>query len=37
MAFSILGLEIPGIAIEGADSVSKTFPDFFAMLKELAR
>ena len=37
MAFSILGLQVPGVAIEGADSVSKTFPDFFAMLGELGR
>lgn len=37
MAFSILGLEVPGVAIEGSESVSKTFPDFYAMLKELGR
>ena len=37
MAFSVLGLQVPGVAIEGADSVSKTFPDFYEMLKELAR
>ena len=37
MAFSILGLEVPGVAIEGAESVSKTFPNFYAMLKELGR
>jgi 3-phosphoshikimate 1-carboxyvinyltransferase len=37
MAFSILGLEVPGVAIEGAESVSKTFPDFYAMVKELGR
>ena len=37
MAFSILGLEVPGVAIEGAESVSKTFPDFYAMLKSLGR
>ena len=37
MAFSILGLEVPGVAIEGAESVSKTFPDFYAMLTELGR
>lgn len=37
MAFSVLGLQVPGVAIEGADSVSKTFPDFYAMLKELGR
>src|SRR5438876_1115456 len=37
MAFSIFGLQVPGIAIEGSESVSKTFPDFYAMLAELAR
>ena len=37
MAFSILGLQVPGVAIEGAESVSKTFPDFYAMLQELSR
>lgn len=37
MAFSILGLQVPGVAIEGAESVSKTFPDFYAMLGELGR
>jgi len=37
MAFSVLGLQVPGVAIEGADSVSKTFPDFYEMLKELGR
>ncbi|HLZ47107.1 MAG TPA: 3-phosphoshikimate 1-carboxyvinyltransferase [Candidatus Limnocylindria bacterium] len=37
MAFSVLGLQVPGVAIEGAESVSKTFPDFYAMLKEVGR
>ena len=37
MAFSILGLHVPGIAIEGAESVSKTFPDFYDMVRELTR
>ena len=37
MAFSILGLQVPGIAVEGAESVSKTFPDFYEMLGELGR
>lgn len=37
MAFSVLGLEVPGVAIEGSESVSKTFPDFYAMLKQLGR
>jgi 5-enolpyruvylshikimate-3-phosphate synthase len=30
-------LQVPGIAIEGSDSVSKTFPDFYEMLKGLGR
>ena len=37
MAFSILGLEVPGVAIEGSEVVAKTFPDFYRMLKDLAR
>lgn len=35
MAFSILGLLVPGVAIDGADAVSKTFPGFFDMVREL--
>jgi 3-phosphoshikimate 1-carboxyvinyltransferase len=37
MAFSVLGCEVPGVAIEGAESVSKTFPDFYEVLAELGR
>jgi len=37
MAFSILGLQVPGVAIESSESVSKTFPDFYEMLTELGR
>jgi 3-phosphoshikimate 1-carboxyvinyltransferase len=37
MAFSILGLQIPGVAIKGASAVTKTFPQFYEMLAELAR
>ena len=37
MAFSILGLEVPGVAIDGAETVTKTFPDFYAMVRELGR
>lgn len=36
MAFSILGLQVPGVAIKGAESVAKTFPGFFEMLAELS-
>jgi 3-phosphoshikimate 1-carboxyvinyltransferase len=35
MAFAVLGLSVPGVAIEGAEAVSKTFPGFFDMLREL--
>lgn len=35
MAFAVLGLSVPGVAIEGADAVSKTFPGFFDMVREL--
>jgi 3-phosphoshikimate 1-carboxyvinyltransferase len=37
MAFSILGMQVPGVAIKGAGAVSKTFPQFYEMLRELAR
>ena len=37
MAFSILGLQVPGVAIKGAGSVAKTFPQFYEMVAELAR
>jgi len=37
MAFSVLGLQVPGVAIRGASAVSKTFPDFYAMLERLSR
>ena len=37
MAFSIAGLEVPGVSIDGAESVAKTFPGFYGMLEELAR
>lgn len=35
MAFSVLGLEVPGVAIAGAESIAKTFPGFYAMLAAL--
>jgi len=37
MAFAILGLQVPGVAISGADSVAKTFPGFYDMLEDLRR
>jgi 3-phosphoshikimate 1-carboxyvinyltransferase len=37
MAFSILGLQVPGVAIKGAGSVAKTFPQFYDMIAELSR
>jgi 3-phosphoshikimate 1-carboxyvinyltransferase len=37
MAFSILGLQVPGVAIKGSGSVAKTFPQFYDMLAELSR
>jgi 3-phosphoshikimate 1-carboxyvinyltransferase len=37
MAFSILGLQVPGVAIKGSGSVAKTFPQFYEMLAELSR
>ena len=35
MAFSLIGLHVPGIVIENPDCVSKTFPDFFEVLETL--
>lgn len=35
MAFSVLGLHVPGVSVEGAEAVSKTFPGFYDMLREL--
>lgn len=37
MAFSVLGLLVPGVAIDGWTSVTKTFPSFYGMLEELRR
>jgi 3-phosphoshikimate 1-carboxyvinyltransferase len=37
MAFSILGLQVPGVAISGSDAVTKTFPGFYDMLDDLRR
>ena len=35
MAFSLIGLRVPGIEIENPDCVSKTFPDYFDVLDRL--
>lgn len=35
MAFSLIGLRVPGISIENPSCVSKTFPDFFEVLDTL--
>ncbi|HBG73862.1 MAG: 3-phosphoshikimate 1-carboxyvinyltransferase [Chloroflexi bacterium GWB2_49_20] len=35
MAFSLIGLRIPGISIENSGCVSKTFPHFFEVLETL--
>jgi 3-phosphoshikimate 1-carboxyvinyltransferase len=37
MAFSVLGLHVPGVAIKGWSAVGKTFPDFYDMLGQLSR
>ncbi|MHB8631724.1 MAG: 3-phosphoshikimate 1-carboxyvinyltransferase [Candidatus Limnocylindria bacterium] len=37
MAFSVLGLQVPGVAIAGSQSVSKTFPEYYQMLSLLGR
>lgn len=36
MAFAVLGLHVPGVAIAGADTVTKTFPTFYEMLAALS-
>lgn len=36
MAFAIAGLRLDGVAIQGADSVAKSFPDFWSYLENLA-
>jgi 3-phosphoshikimate 1-carboxyvinyltransferase len=35
MAFAVMGLRIPGIAIADPGCVTKTFPDFFERLERL--
>ena len=35
MAFSLIGLRVPGVVIENPDCVSKTFPNFFEVLDML--
>ncbi len=35
MAFSLIGLKVPGIRINDPDCVRKTFPDYFEVLKGL--
>jgi 3-phosphoshikimate 1-carboxyvinyltransferase len=35
MAFSLIGLRVPGVVIENPSCVSKTFPDFFEILAML--
>jgi 3-phosphoshikimate 1-carboxyvinyltransferase len=37
MAFSVLGLKVPGVAIKGWSAVAKTFPDFYEVLRHLSR
>lgn len=35
MAFSLIGLRVPGVTIENPDCVSKTFPNYFDVLEKL--
>ena len=35
MAFSLIGLRVPGVTIQNPGCVSKTFPDFFRVLETL--
>jgi 3-phosphoshikimate 1-carboxyvinyltransferase len=36
MSFALIGLRFDGVTIENPSCVSKTFPDFFDVLKQLA-
>jgi 3-phosphoshikimate 1-carboxyvinyltransferase len=36
MAFSVIGLRVPGVQIEGAECVSKTCPEFFKMWESVS-
>jgi 3-phosphoshikimate 1-carboxyvinyltransferase len=35
MAFALIGLRVPGVTIENPGCVSKTFPNYFAVLETL--
>ncbi|MHB1949148.1 MAG: 3-phosphoshikimate 1-carboxyvinyltransferase [Gammaproteobacteria bacterium] len=35
MSFSIIGLKVPGVVIDGAECVSKTCPEFFTLWEKL--
>jgi 3-phosphoshikimate 1-carboxyvinyltransferase len=35
MAFSLIGMRVPGVTIENPGCVSKTFPNFFEVLETL--
>jgi 3-phosphoshikimate 1-carboxyvinyltransferase len=35
MSFSIIGLKVPGVVIDGAECVSKTCPEFFSLWEKL--
>ena len=35
MAFSLIGLEVPGIRINNPECVAKTFPHYFQVLEQL--
>ena len=37
MSFAVLGLVVPGITIDNPSCVNKTFPEFFEVLRTLAR
>ncbi len=35
MTFAVMGLRVPGVVIEGAESVAKSFPDFWEVFESL--
>lgn len=37
MTFAVMGLKVPGVVIEGAESVAKSFPDFWEVFDSLEK
>jgi 3-phosphoshikimate 1-carboxyvinyltransferase len=37
MAFAVMGLRVPGVVIDGAEAVAKSFPNFWEVLESLGK